>query len=64
LVNPALDNLEKLNDGLLHTKDRQPLAADANVKLAAGVLEGSNVNPINAMVDMIELARTLSCKPK
>lgn len=64
LVNPALDNLEKLNDGLLHTKDGQPLAADANVKLAAGVLEGSNVNPINAMVDMIELARNFELQTK
>jgi flagellar basal-body rod protein FlgF len=64
LVNPALANLEKLNDGLLHTKDEQPLAADANVKLAAGVLEGSNVNPINAMVDMIELARNFELQTK
>jgi flagellar basal-body rod protein FlgF len=64
LVSPALDNLEKLNDGLLHTKDGQPLAADANVKLAAGVLEGSNVNSINAMVDMIELARNFELQTK
>jgi flagellar basal-body rod protein FlgF len=64
LVNPALDNLEKLNDGLLHTKDGQPLAADADVKLAAGVLEGSNVNPINAMVDMIELARNFELQTR
>ena len=64
LVNPALANLEKLNDGLLHTKDGQPLAADADVKLAAGVLEGSNVNPINAMVDMIELARNFELQTK
>ena len=64
LVDPALANLEKLNDGLLHTKDRQPLSADANVKLAAGVLEGSNVNPINAMVDMIELARNFELQTK
>jgi flagellar basal-body rod protein FlgF len=64
LVNPALANLEKLNDGLLHTKDKQPLSADANVKLAAGVLEGSNVNPINAMVDMIELARNFELQTK
>lgn len=64
LVNPALANLEKLNDGLLHTKDAQPLAADANVKLAAGVLESSNVNPINAMVDMIELARNFELQTK
>ena len=64
LVNPALANLEKLNDGLLHTKDGQPLAADADVKLAAGVLEGSNVNAINAMVDMIELARNFELQTR
>jgi flagellar basal-body rod protein FlgF len=49
---------------LLHTKDGQPLAADADVKLASGVLEGSNVNPINAMVDMIELARNFELQTK
>jgi flagellar basal-body rod protein FlgF len=64
LVNPELANLEKLNDGLLHTKDGQPLTADADVKLATGVLEGSNVNPINAMVDMIELARNFELQTK
>jgi flagellar basal-body rod protein FlgF len=64
LVNPELANLEKLNDGLLHIKDGQPLVADANVKLASGVLEGSNVNPINAMVDMIELARNFELQTK
>ena len=64
LVNPALVNLEKLNDGWLHTKEGKPLLADANVKLAAGVLEGSNVNPINAMVDMIELARNFELQTK
>ena len=64
LVNPELTNLEKLNDGLLHTKDGKPLAADANVKLASGVLEGSNVNSINAMVDMIELARNFELQTK
>jgi flagellar basal-body rod protein FlgF len=64
LVNPELANLEKLNDGLLHIKDGQPLVADADVKLASGVLEGSNVNPINAMVDMIELARNFELQTK
>ena len=64
LVNPELTNLEKLNDGLLHTKDGKPLAADANVKLASGVLEGSNVNSIHAMVDMIELARNFELQTK
>ena len=64
LVNPELTNLEKLKDGLLHTKDGKPLAADANVKLASGVLEGSNVNSIHAMVDMIELARNFELQSK
>jgi len=64
LVNPPLNNLEKRNDGLLHTKDAQPLTADANVQLASGVLEGSNVNAISAMVDMIELARNFELQSK
>jgi flagellar basal-body rod protein FlgF len=57
LVKPTADNLEKLQDGLLHTKDGKPVAASSDVSLAQGVLEGSNVNAISAMVDMIELAR-------
>jgi flagellar basal-body rod protein FlgF len=64
LVNPALANLEKLNDGLLHTKDGQTLAADADVKLASGVLEGSNVNAFVAMTEMIELARNFELQTK
>ena len=64
LVNPALDNLEKLNDGLLHTKDAQPLLADDSVKLATGVLEGSNVNGLVAMTEMIELARNFELQTK
>ncbi len=64
LVNPALDNLEKQNDSLLHSKDGQPLAADANVKVVSGALEGSNVNAIDAMVDMIELARNFELQTK
>jgi len=57
LVNPPLDNLEKLTDGLMYTKDQAAVLPDANVTLAQGVLEGSNVNPVDALVEMIELAR-------
>jgi flagellar basal-body rod protein FlgF len=64
LVNPPLSNLEKQNDGLLHTKDGQPLTADSDVKLVSGTLEGSNVNALNAMVDMIELARNFELQTK
>lgn len=64
LVKPAPDNLEKGGDGLLHVKDGQPLAASADVSLAQGVLEGSNVNTIAAMVDMIELAKNFELQTK
>jgi flagellar basal-body rod protein FlgF len=64
MVKPALDNIEKGKDGLLHTKDGQPLEASADVSLAQGVLEGSNVNAIEAMVGMIELARNFELQSK
>jgi len=64
LVKVAPENLEKGNDGLLHSKDGNPVAASIDVKLASGVLEGSNVNAITAMVDMIELARNFELQTK
>lgn len=64
LVRPDEANLEKLKDGLLHLKDGNPAEADADVRLAQGVLEGSNVNAISSMVDMIELARNFELETK
>lgn len=56
LVNPPVQNLEKGRDGLItHTKG--PLPAEAAVRLVTGFLEGSNVNSVAAMTDMISLAR-------
>ena len=45
------------DDGLYRMKDGSDAQADANVALAPGMLEGSNVNPIESMVNMISLAR-------
>jgi Domain of unknown function (DUF1078). len=64
MVKLEAGNLEKSNDGLLHAKDGKPVVANADVKLAQGVLEGSNVNAISAMVDMIELARNFELQTK
>jgi len=64
LIQAPSENLEKATDGLLRTKDGQPVAASADVRLAQGVLEGSNVNAISAMVDMIELARNFELQTK
>jgi flagellar basal-body rod protein FlgF len=64
LVKLESNNLEKSADGLLRAKDGKPVAASADVRLAQGVLEGSNVNAISAMVDMIELARNFELQSK
>lgn len=65
LVKPDLNNLEKRNDGLMYLKQGQPpLQADADVMLIPGALEGSNVNAIAAMVEMIELARNFELQTK
>lgn len=65
LVNPALSDLEKLNDGLMSLKEGVDAPqADANIVLVQGALEGSNVNAIDAMVEMIELARNFELQVK
>jgi flagellar basal-body rod protein FlgF len=64
LVNPAMQDMEKLGDGLLHPKNGRPLLASADVNLTQGVLEGSNVNALVAMTEMIELARNFELQTK
>jgi flagellar basal-body rod protein FlgF len=53
----AEDPLKRGDDGLFRALSGDPLPNDANARLAVGVLEGSNVNPIEAMVGMIQTAR-------
>lgn len=57
LVNPDTENLEKGPDGLFRMADGGVAAADADVQVVSGVLEGSNVDITTAMVNMIELSR-------
>ncbi|MFI4939098.1 MAG: flagellar basal-body rod protein FlgF [Burkholderiales bacterium] len=57
LVNPPTQNMVRSDDGLFRTKSGAPLDADANVVVAGGMLEGSNVNLVDAMVNMINLSR-------
>lgn len=64
LVKPELSNLEKKNDGFMHTIDGSVPQADASVSLVQGALEGSNVNAVSAMVEMIELARNFELQTK
>ena len=64
LVNPAANAVEKGTDGLFRRKDGQNEPASAAVGLIAGSLEGSNVNVVDAMVDMISVARQFEMQMK
>lgn len=57
LVNPPPQQLQQGDDALMHLRDGGQAPADADVKLASGVLEGSNVNPSTELVKMIALSR-------
>ena len=58
LVNPPEGDLVRGDDGLFRLKDGGNAQADPTVRVAGGALEGSNVNPVDCMVDMIALARS------
>ena len=57
LVKPELAQLEKGTDGMMRLKGGTPATADAEVKVASGALEGSNVSAVEEMVQMIQLQR-------
>ena len=57
LVKPDRGALSKGEDGLLHATSAAPLASSPEVTLVSGMLEGSNVNAVNEMTSILELAR-------
>jgi flagellar basal-body rod protein FlgF len=57
LVDPPLASLQKGDDGLLRLKNGGKAPADAGVTLTSGVLESSNVNAAQSLINMIELQR-------
>lgn len=65
LVNPPPDSIARGDDGLFRLRPgAQPLQQDGNVRVLTGALEGSNVNPVEAMVDMIANARRFEMQMK
>lgn len=64
LVNPPLESLSKSLDGLFRLKNGDTAEADANVRVASGTLEGSNVNVVESMVGMIGAARQFELQMK
>jgi flagellar basal-body rod protein FlgF len=56
-VNPNVRDIERGTDGLFRLKSGEQAQEDALVSIRTGVLEGSNVNPVEEMVNMISLQR-------
>lgn len=64
LVNPDPAQLDRSGDGLFRLKDGSTAPADTKVEVVPGSLEGSNVNTVEAMVNMISLARKFDMQMK
>jgi flagellar basal-body rod protein FlgF len=64
LVRPLSEDLIKGEDGLIRTKSGEAIDADASVKVVSGSLETSNVNIVDALVNMISLARRYEAQIK
>lgn len=65
LVNPPVADLVRGDDGLFRMQaGAAPAQADPKVRLLTGALEGSNVNPVEVMVDMIANARRFEMQMK
>lgn len=58
LVNLAIDELEKKEEGLLYAKDQETeIFADPELRITSGFLEGSNVNPTEELMKILTLSR-------
>jgi flagellar basal-body rod protein FlgF len=64
LVKPDIKNLEKGPDGLFRQRDGLTATPDATVRVAGGVLEGSNVNAMSEFTQIISLARQFDMQLK
>ena len=64
LVNPPSNQLALGSDGLMHLAGGGVAQADPAVSVKSGVLESSNVNPSETLVQMIELSRQYELQVK
>ena len=64
LVNPNEKALKRGDDGMFRLTSGVQATADNNVRLIGGALEGSNVNVVESVVSMINLARQFDMNMK
>ena len=64
LVNPELRSVEKGYDGLFRSRDGAQLAQDQTVEVQSGMLEASNVNPVEELTSLIRIQRQYEMQTK
>lgn len=64
LTNPNEQALVRGEDGLFSLLNNQAAEIDTSVRITNGALEGSNVNVVHSMVNMISLARQFDVQMK
>ena len=65
VVTPTPEGLARGDDGYFRLRPGvDPLQQDPNVRVISGALEGSNVNPVDSMVEMIANARRFEMQMK
>lgn len=57
LTKPQTNQLQKGTDGLFYATGDTPALQDNKIRLVIGSLEGSNVNPVESLTNLIELSR-------
>jgi flagellar basal-body rod protein FlgF len=64
MVNLDENQISKGQDGLIRQRDGSAGTASAEISLISGALESSNVNAVDAMVNMISLSRAFEMEVK
>ncbi len=64
LVSPDTADLVKNNDGNIVMRDGAEAEIDPSARIVSGFVEGSNVNTVNAMIEMLVLARQYETQVK
>lgn len=57
LTNPPLHEMQKGTDGLFYLANGASARPDEKLKITTGTLEGSNVNTVQTLTELIELSR-------
>lgn len=64
LVRPDIKTIEKGYDGLFRDRGGAPLAFDDTVRVQNGMLEASNVNPVEELTSLIRIQRQYDTQVK